>query len=27
FEQVFGTEWFIHVGVAPPVSESWLAGL
>jgi LmbE family N-acetylglucosaminyl deacetylase len=27
FAEVFGTEWFIHQGVAPPVSERWLAGL
>jgi LmbE family N-acetylglucosaminyl deacetylase len=27
FAEIFGTEWFIHVGVSPPVSESWLSGL
>jgi LmbE family N-acetylglucosaminyl deacetylase len=27
FAEVFGIEWFIHVGVDPPISESWMVGL
>jgi LmbE family N-acetylglucosaminyl deacetylase len=27
FAQSFGTEWFVHLGAPPGISESWLAGL
>jgi len=27
FAEVFGVEWFIHVGVDAPLSEDWLVGL
>jgi LmbE family N-acetylglucosaminyl deacetylase len=27
FAESFGTEWFVHVGVPPGITESWLVGL